>query len=127
MGQSTRTMLSQIVAEFLGGDLENINVITGDSSAVPIGIGGSASRQTVTAGSSALLAAKEVRNKLLKVAATLLEVSEKDLEIVKSIVQDKFGYLDILINNAGIAPNRLLEDQKLDEWEKVIKVNLKAN
>ncbi len=50
--------------------------------------------------------------------------SEKDLEIVKSIVQDKFGYVDILINNAGIAPNRLLEDQKLDEWEKVIKVNL---
>tara|TARA_Y100001934_G_scaffold74770_1_gene92925 strand:+ start:5405 stop:7741 length:2337 start_codon:yes stop_codon:yes gene_type:complete len=81
MGQSTRTMLSQIVAEFLGGDLENINVITGDSSAVPIGIGGSASRQTVTAGSSALLAAKEVRTKLLKVAATLLEVSEEDLEI----------------------------------------------
>ena len=40
--------------------------------------------------------------------------SEKDLEIVKSIVQDKFGYVDILINNAGIAPNRLLEDQKLD-------------
>ncbi|MBS40529.1 MAG: dehydrogenase [Rhodospirillales bacterium] len=81
MGQSTRTMLSQIVADFLGGDVENINVITGDSSAVPIGIGGSASRQTVTAGSSALLAAKEVRNKLLKVAATLLEVSEEDLEI----------------------------------------------
>ena len=107
MGQSTRTMLSQIVAEFLGGDLENINVITGDSSAVPIGIGGSASRQTVTAGSSALLAAKEVRNKLLKVAATLLEVSEKDLEIkgrqinVKGVTEIKMDIGEVAHAVAG--------------------------
>ena len=80
MGQSTRTMLTQIVAEHLGGDMHNIEVVIGDSSAVPMGIGGSASRQTVTAGSSALLAAMEVRNKALKIAAHMLETSEDDLE-----------------------------------------------
>jgi len=36
----------------------------------------------------------------------------------------KFGRLDILVNNAGIAPNRLLMEQSLDEWEKVLRVNL---
>ena len=80
MGQSTQTMLTQIVAEHLGGDMNNIEVVTGDSSVVPMGIGGSASRQTVTAGSSALLAATEVRNKAFKIAAHLLETSEEDLE-----------------------------------------------
>ena len=82
MGQSTRTMLAQIVAEQLGGDMSNISVTTGDTDAIPMGIGGSNSRQTVTAGSSAHLAAKKVRQKALKVAALLLKASEQDLEIV---------------------------------------------
>jgi carbon-monoxide dehydrogenase large subunit len=89
MGQSTRTMLAQIVAEQLGGDLANITVTTGDTDGIANGIGGSNSRQTVTAGSSAHLAAKRVRQKALKVAAWLLKVSEQDLEIVGDAVQVK--------------------------------------
>lgn len=81
MGQSTRTMLSQIVAKQLGGDMDLVEVVTGDTDGVSIGIGGSASRQTVTAGSSALLAATEVREKLLALAAHMLEASPEDLEI----------------------------------------------
>jgi carbon-monoxide dehydrogenase large subunit len=82
MGQSTRTMLAQIVAEELGGDLSNIIVTAGDTDGIPLGIGGSNSRQTVTAGSSAHLAARKVRQKALKVAAFLLKAAEPDLEIV---------------------------------------------
>jgi carbon-monoxide dehydrogenase large subunit len=89
MGQSTRTMLAQIVAEQLGGDMTNITVTTGDTDGIPLGIGGSNSRQTVTAGSSAHLAAKKVRHKALKVAAQLLKVSEQDLEIVGGDVRVK--------------------------------------
>ena len=81
MGQGTRTMLAQVVAEQLGGDLSNIEVACGDTAAIPMGIGGSASRQTVTAGTSAHLAAGKVRAKALKVAAHMLEASEDDLEI----------------------------------------------
>ena len=81
MGQSTRTMLAQVVAEQLGGDMDRIDVVTGDTTGVPFGIGGSASRQTVTAGSSAHGAAIAVRDKALKVAAQMLEASEADLEI----------------------------------------------
>ena len=81
MGQSTKTMLAQIVAEQLGGDMENVTVTTGDTAAIPLGLGGSNSRQTVTAGSSAHLAAVKVREKALKIAGHVLEASEHDLEI----------------------------------------------
>ena len=81
MGQGTRTMLAQVVAEQLGGALENVTVTVSDSSAIAMGIGGSNSRQTVLAGSSAHLAAVAVRKKALKIASHLLEADESELEI----------------------------------------------
>ena len=81
IGQGTRTMLSRVVAAQLGGDLSNIVVSTGDTAAISNGIGTSNSRLTVTAGSSAHLAAIAVREKLLRVAADMLEAAETDLEI----------------------------------------------
>ncbi|MGH6991609.1 MAG: xanthine dehydrogenase family protein molybdopterin-binding subunit, partial [Stellaceae bacterium] len=66
MGQSTKTMLSQVVAEELGGDIANIVVMPGDTGTISMGIGGFNSRQTVMAGSSAHLAACKVREKALK-------------------------------------------------------------
>ena len=81
IGQGTRTMLSRVVAAQLGGDLSNIVVSIGDTAAISNGIGTSNSRLTVTAGSSAHLAAIAVREKLLRVAADMLEAAETDLEI----------------------------------------------
>ncbi|MHA1109292.1 MAG: xanthine dehydrogenase family protein molybdopterin-binding subunit, partial [Alphaproteobacteria bacterium] len=81
MGQSTKSMMAQIVADQLGGNMDNITVISGDTDATSLGISGSASRQAVTAGSSAHVAAIRVRDKALKVAAHMLEAAEADLEI----------------------------------------------
>ena len=81
MGQSTNTMLAQIVAEQLGADLGNIDVVSGDTAAAPIGLGGSNSRQAVLAGASAHAAALRVRRKVLEIAGELLEVAPVDLEI----------------------------------------------
>lgn len=81
MGQSTKTMLAQVVAEQLGGDMGRIVVVTGDSAGVAMGFGGFNSRQTVIAGSSAHAAAVKVRDKLLLVASHLLEVAPTDLTI----------------------------------------------
>ncbi len=81
MGQSTRTMLTQLVAEQLGGDMDNVVVVTGDTAAAAMGIGGSNSRQAVLAGTSAHVAATRVRDKVLAVAGELLEADVKDLEI----------------------------------------------
>ena len=82
MGQGTHTMIAQVVAEQLGGNINNIEVVAGDTAQIQMGMGGFGSRQTITAGSSAHIAAVEVRNKALKVAANLLEASEEDLEII---------------------------------------------
>ena len=69
--------------------MNNIEVITGDTAVISLGIGGSASRQTVTAGSSAFLAAQAVRKKVLKVASHILEAPEEDLEIEGTEVRVK--------------------------------------
>ena len=81
MGQGTKTMLAQIVAEQLGGDVSNVVVTTGDTATTAIGFGGFGSRQAVTAGSSAHAAAVKVRAKALAIAGHLLEAAESDLEI----------------------------------------------
>lgn len=81
MGQSTRTMLAQIVAEQLGCDMNNLTVTTGDTAAISMGIGGFNSRLAVMAGSSAHVAAVKVREKALAIAGHLLEVAPQDLEI----------------------------------------------
>jgi carbon-monoxide dehydrogenase large subunit len=89
MGQSTRTMLAQLVAEQLGGDAARIVVTTGDTAATALGFGGFNSRQAVLAGSSAHAAACKIRDKLIKVASQLLEVAEADLQITGSNVEVK--------------------------------------
>jgi 3-oxoacyl-[acyl-carrier protein] reductase len=37
---------------------------------------------------------------------------------------EKWGGLDVLVNNAGIYPNRPVVDMEFDEWRKVLAVNL---
>ena len=89
MGQSTKTMLAQIVAEQLGGDLANVTVTTGDSAGIAMGIGGFNSRQAVMAGSSAHAAALKIRDKTLRIAGQLLEAAPSDLEIAGDRVRVK--------------------------------------
>jgi aerobic carbon-monoxide dehydrogenase large subunit len=102
MGQSTKTMLAQVVAEQLGADLANVTVTTGDTAAIALGLGGSNSRQTVTAGSSAHVAAVKVREKTLAIAAHLLEAAAQDLEIEGDQVRVK-GVRDMKVSLARIA------------------------
>jgi carbon-monoxide dehydrogenase large subunit len=54
---------------------------------VSLGLGGFASRQTVTAGSSVKLAAQAVAEKAKKVAAHVLEAGEHDLELADGAVR----------------------------------------
>jgi len=127
MGQSTKTMLAQIVAEQFGGDMQNIIVTTGDTAAMASGFGGFNSRQAVMAGSSAHRAAMNVRNKTLLAASHMLEVAVDDLEIIDSRVRvvgsDKFISLgDVARAMAGIPGYQLPGDLEpgLDATENVI-------
>ena len=81
MGQGLATAMAQIAASQLGVPVEQIKVVAGDTSGVSLGLGGFASRQTVTAGSSVHLAAKAVADKAKKVASHMLEAAEHDLEL----------------------------------------------
>src|SRR5262249_39653385 len=68
IGQGLRTALAQICAGELGLRTEDITVVPGDTSGVSLGLGAFASRQTVTAGSSVLLAARARADKATKLA-----------------------------------------------------------
>ena len=39
---------------------------------------------------------------------------------------ERFGRLDVLVNNAGIAPTSLLDELRVDDWEEMIDVNIKG-
>lgn len=91
MGQSTKTMLAQVVAEELGGDMSNISVVAGDSAAIELGMGGFNSRQAVMAGASAQAAARKIRDKALIVASHLLDAGAQALEIDGRFVTFKGG------------------------------------
>jgi carbon-monoxide dehydrogenase large subunit len=81
MGQGIRTALAQICAEQFNVHPSNVTVVAGDTAVIPHGQGGFASRQTITAGSAVHMAAVVVREKVLAVAAHLLEASPQDLEL----------------------------------------------
>ncbi len=88
-GQGHATVLAQICADLLGVALEHVTVEQADTGKFPLGISTIASRVAVTAGSSVHLAAAQVREKALRVAADMLEAAEADLEIEQGVVQVK--------------------------------------
>ncbi len=81
MGQGLATALAQICADALGVRVGQIDVTCGDTQFASLGLGGFASRQTVTAGSSVHLAAGSVREKALAVAAQLLMAPAQELDL----------------------------------------------
>ena len=87
MGQGLATALAQICADAFGVRAQDVTVIAGDTAAAPLGLGGFASRQTVTAGSSVQIAAQAVAAKARKLASHMLEAAEEDLEIVDGEVR----------------------------------------
>jgi NADP-dependent 3-hydroxy acid dehydrogenase YdfG len=49
-----------------------------------------------------------------------------DFEKAVSQALDKYGSIDVLINNAGLMPLSYIEKLKTDEWDKMIDVNIKG-
>jgi aerobic carbon-monoxide dehydrogenase large subunit len=80
-GQGHETSFAQVAADALGVPLDWVTVIGGDTATVPFGVGTFASRSAVTAGSSIADACREVRGKLVRAAAALLEAAAADIEI----------------------------------------------
>jgi len=88
-GQSHKTTLAQIAADQLGVDYREIEVVTGDTSTTYLGMGTFAARTAVNAGNSVHVAALEVAAKAKKIAATMMECVEEDLELADGCVRLK--------------------------------------
>ncbi|MFW6063538.1 MAG: aerobic carbon-monoxide dehydrogenase large subunit [Chloroflexota bacterium] len=88
-GQGHYTSFAQIVAEQVGVDVSDVEVVTGDTDQFYWGAGTFASRGAVVAGNAINAAARDVREKILHFASEALEAAEEDLEIVDGEVRVK--------------------------------------
>jgi carbon-monoxide dehydrogenase large subunit len=80
-GQGIETTMAQVVAEHLGVEIEDVVVVQGDTASAPFGAGTGGSRTAVIAGGATREAAIKVREKVVEIAAHLLEASAEDLEV----------------------------------------------
>lgn len=80
-GQGHATMLSQIVADSLGVSYDRISVHSGDTESSLFGLGTWGSRAAAVLGAAAQRSAELVREKLLGLAAHLMECRQEDLDI----------------------------------------------
>jgi NADP-dependent 3-hydroxy acid dehydrogenase YdfG len=114
--------------------MENIKnkviVITGASS----GIGAVAARKLAALGAKVVLAARredqlkaivsEIGDNAIYVTTDVSKRTDLDNLIQQAI--SKFGQVDVLWNNAGIMPISFFEEGLVDEWDRMIDINIKG-
>ncbi|KVA52978.1 oxidoreductase [Burkholderia cepacia] len=108
-------------------------VITGASS----GLGEATARLLAERGAGLVLGARRL-DRLEKLAADITAAGGEaiavatnvakraDVENLIKAAQDKFGRVDVLVNNAGIMPMAAMSKLKVDEWDQMIDVNIKG-
>lgn len=69
VGQGVETIIAQICAEELGLEIDDVSVIHGQTDLIARGMGVFGSRVTVLTGSATMIAARELKTKLLSLAA----------------------------------------------------------
>jgi NAD(P)-dependent dehydrogenase (short-subunit alcohol dehydrogenase family) len=52
--------------------------------------------------------------------------SAEDVDRLTDEARERFGQIEVLVNNAGVVSHKLLEDLDLDEWRRVVDTNLTA-
>ncbi|HEX7380709.1 MAG TPA: SDR family oxidoreductase [Nevskiaceae bacterium] len=106
-------------------------VITGASS----GLGEAAARRLAGLGAKVVLGARRIARlqalaKELGLPTTAaVQTDVTDRAQVKALVDravDAHGRIDVMLNNAGLMPIALMEKYRVDEWERMIDVNLKG-
>lgn len=113
--------------------MSKVVLITGASS----GIGEATARTLAKNGHHVVLGARRT-DRLEKIVADIRKAGGKaeffavdvaDREGVKAFVEfarGKFGRVDVLFNNAGVMPVSPMNALKLDEWDRIIDINIKG-
>jgi carbon-monoxide dehydrogenase large subunit len=78
-GQGQETTFAQLVADAMGIDIDDINVVHGDTAIVQYGVGTFGSRATALGGTALMMAVGKVREKLKKIASTMMEAPPDQL------------------------------------------------
>jgi len=79
-GQGHETTFAQVVSEKLGVPLEQIDIVHGDTAKVPFGMGTYGSRSIAVGGAALVKSLDKIIAKGKKIAAHLMEASDKDVE-----------------------------------------------
>ncbi|MED1203904.1 SDR family oxidoreductase [Heyndrickxia acidicola] len=112
---------------------DKVVVITGASS----GIGEAAAKELASKGAKLVLAArredrlKKLQEEIQKDGAQAIYkvtdvTSHEQMEELAEIALKEFGKIDVLVNNAGVMPHSFLYKKKVDDWNKMIDVNIKG-
>ncbi|MEM6341489.1 MAG: molybdopterin cofactor-binding domain-containing protein, partial [Pseudomonadota bacterium] len=80
-GQGHETTFAQVVAEMIGIDEGQVDIVHGDTSKTPMGMGTYGSRSLAVGGSAMVRATEKIINKARKIAAHLMEAAEADIEL----------------------------------------------
>jgi carbon-monoxide dehydrogenase large subunit len=81
-GQGHETTFAQLVADELQVPIESIEVVHGDTGAIPFGMGTYGSRSASVGGTALHMSVNKIKEKGKRIAAHLLEASANDIEYV---------------------------------------------
>ncbi|MGV1947500.1 MULTISPECIES: SDR family oxidoreductase [unclassified Agrobacterium] len=112
---------------------DKVVAITGASS----GLGEATARHLAERGATVVIGARRI-DRIASLAVELMENGGKVLAVetdvtdrdqVKNLVDtavERFGRIDVMLNNAGLMPLAPLERLKIDEWDRMVDVNIKG-
>ncbi|MFN3636014.1 MAG: SDR family oxidoreductase, partial [Rhizobium rhizophilum] len=113
--------------------MDKVVLITGASS----GIGAGIARELAKAGAAVVLGARrtdrldlladEIRWAGGRVMTRRLDVTDRaDVAAFAEAARLEFGRVDVIVNNAGVMPLSLMSSLKVEEWERMVDVNIKG-
>ncbi|AYD02153.1 SDR family oxidoreductase [Neorhizobium sp. NCHU2750] len=113
--------------------MDKVVLITGASSGIGVGI----ARELAKAGATVVLGARRT-DRLEAVAADIraeggkamtrrLDVTDRaDVSAFADAAREEFGRVDVIVNNAGVMPLSPMASMKVDEWDRMVDVNIKG-